>query len=236
MVVKKVLSKQVVGSLLVSFPAKNKKSLDGCWCRSWLSRTSLGGWSTGGEGDGGDDEGDEESGKGEPGESAGSLEQSALVGGSVKERLVDVVLVSARVDSESRGESNSTGESEKHEKTVDWGSDHLLTENWEEWSGGNGENPEEDDDSEEDLVVDCRGGVAVVLGDDGRGEGEDQDSAEELESEDRPVDGVSCEHGSVIFGNHCDGGEVRACCSKSVLKKAIEDRRRDERKERGRRT
>lgn len=69
----------------------------------WLSRTSLGGGLAGEEREGGGDRGDHKSGEREPGKGTGGLKESALVGRAVKERLVDVVVVSARVNPESGG-------------------------------------------------------------------------------------------------------------------------------------
>lgn len=93
--------------------------LDSGWSCPWLSGSSLRRWCAASEGDGCDDKGDEEAGKGEPGEGATRLQESALVGGTVEERLAVVGLVAAGVDSETGGEGDSTGEGEEHHDSVD---------------------------------------------------------------------------------------------------------------------
>lgn len=57
----------------------------------------------------------------------------------------------------------------------------------------------------------------MVLSNDGGREGEDEDSADELQGEDGPVEGMSGEDRSVVLGNH-DCRLVRLVGWESVMK------------------
>lgn len=73
--------------------------LNSCRSVSGLSRSSLSSWASCAERNTSKNCGNQESGEREPRESAGSLEQSALVGRSIEERLVDIIIIAARVHS-----------------------------------------------------------------------------------------------------------------------------------------